>query len=132
MADAGFDNFVRQRFATLLAGEAVPFQILLPSDGSVLQLKARHLKHSLLAGEPVEIFRVTLAGILGLIAPNIDVYYSADAHVLRRFTGISNIRDAHGDNLRVVIDFPPGRLRATDSTDWDENQGRPLASQCTN
>ena len=130
VADAGFDELIRRTWARLIAKEPVPFSLLLLSDGSVLRLKATHLRHEQRGGEDVEIFRVALSGLLGLLAPNIDVTYSTTGHVLRRFEGISNIRDERGHQIRTVIDFPASAHGSSDAKAWDDALHTPLVSRC--
>lgn len=130
VADAGFDEFIRRSWPTLIAATPVGFDILLLSDGSVLHLKASHLRHAQVDAENVDAFRVALSGVLGLIAPNIDVYYSSSDHVLRRFEGISNIRDASGHQMKTVIDFPAGERRPATARAWQDAVDSPLAGRC--
>jgi hypothetical protein len=48
-----------------------------------------------------------LGGLLGWIAPHIDVVYAERDQRLLRFEGLSNLRDDAGDDpLKVRIEFP--------------------------
>ena len=114
-----------------LTDAAVGFDILLLSDGSVLHLKATHVRHTQVAAEDVDVFRVALSGLLGLIAPEIDVTYASSDHVLRRFEGISNIRDESGRQVRTVIDFPRGERRRVSAQVWNDAVNAPLVSRCS-
>ena len=75
-------------------------------------------------------FRVALPGLLGLIAPNVDVSYSAVGHVLRRFEGLSNIRDGRGRQAKVVIDFPALAREVTTAAAWHDALDPPLVASC--
>jgi len=130
VADAGFDEFIRRSWSKLISATPVGFDILLLSDGSVLHLKAIHAKHEQLAGEDVDVFRVSLSGLLGLIAPNIDVTYSSSDHALRRFEGISNIRNANGHQSKTIIDFPALAHRRVGGQAWQEAINSPLHARC--
>lgn len=130
VADAGFDEFIRRSWAVLLSGASVPFDILLLSDGSVLHLQARHLRRERSGGEDVEIFRVALSGLLRLVAPDINVAYASNSRVLRRFEGISNLRDERGRQARVAIDFPEAARQPASAAAWHDALSVPLVPRC--
>lgn len=74
----------------------------------------------------VQTFRLKLSGMLELIAPEIGVAYEAGgARSLRRFTGVSNIRDNDGDRLTARIDFPTSPAPA-DTARWKTASETPL------
>lgn len=107
VADAGFDEFVRAHWPRLLAGDAVPLQFALPSRLRALSFQVQRLRADRVAGEDAEVFRLRLGGLLGLVAPHIDVAYAARSRRLLRFEGLSNLRDAGGRRqLEARIDFP--------------------------
>lgn len=111
VADAGFDAFVRENWDALVAGETVRFDFLVPSRLDYLGFKVRHTGDDTIDGRPARTFRLALGGLLGLIVSGIDVSYDADTRTILRFSGLSNVRNAEGDNYVVRIDFPPDARR---------------------
>ncbi|MGD0053550.1 MAG: hypothetical protein ABSD03_17235 [Vulcanimicrobiaceae bacterium] len=71
-----------------------------------------------LDGVAAEVFRLKLAGVLGGVLSGIDVSYAADTHVLMRYEGLSDLRDAAGDNYRTTINFHPSDRKPAGSADW--------------
>lgn len=103
--DSGFDEFIRSNWQTLMTQGSLSLQFLVPSRLETLGFQLQHLRTGNEDGTPTEVFRLKLQGILGWIAPNIDVTYSERDHVLMRYEGLSDLRDKSGDNLRVDITF---------------------------
>lgn len=130
VADAGFDEFIRRSWDALVAGQPVAFRLLLLTDGSVVNLRATRVGSELLSGEPVERFRVSLSGLLGLIAPDIEVYYAVRDHVLRRFSGVTNLRDEGGKPVRATIDFPAAWRTSTTDAAWSAALSGELVAHC--
>jgi hypothetical protein len=106
VADAGFDEFIRAHWSTLMTDDPVPLHFLVPSRLQALDFEVRHLRSDRADGRPAQVFRLQLAGLLGLVLPGIEVTYDAADRVLVRFEGISDLRDASGDNLQASIVFP--------------------------
>jgi hypothetical protein len=52
-----------------------------------------------------EVFRLNVAGVPGWVVAGIEVAYGAEQHVLVRYGGVSDMRDAAGENSQVYIDF---------------------------
>lgn len=102
VGDAGFDEFLRAR-----AGK--PLGFLVPSLGRKVDFDAVSLGAGCIDGEAVARFRPQLGGLLGRIAPSVEVAYTTDDRSLRRFTGLTNQRDDSGRPLRARIDFPQAR-----------------------
>ena len=131
VADAGFDEFVRDRWDTLLRGERVRFDFLLPSRLDIVSFKLRRLRSESVAGTPAEVFRLSLSGMWAFVAPHIDVYYSSRDRVLLRYEGISNLRDASGDNYEARIEFPLAQRRVdTSSEELERARREPLVGAC--
>lgn len=103
--DAGFDEFVRANWQRLMASQKLPIHFLVPSRLRAMDFQVQRLRHDTADGTPTELFRLKLAGIGGWVLPGIDVSYSADDHVLMRYLGYSDLRDASGDNFRAAITF---------------------------
>lgn len=115
VVDAGFDEFVRKYWDALMAGQTLRMPFLVPSRLNALGLQVRHLRADTIGEVPSELFRLSPAGVLGWLTPSIEVYYRAADHVLLRFDGLSDLRDAGGENLDVQIDFPPADRMPSDS-----------------
>jgi hypothetical protein len=130
VADAGFDEFVRAHWTRLLAGEALPLQFALPSRLRALRFEVQRLRAAPVAGEAAEVFRLRLGGLLGLVAPHIDVAYATRSRRLLRFEGLSNLRDAGGRRqLEARIDFPAPAQPAVEAQ-WRAALSEPLVAAC--
>ena len=119
VADAGFDEFVRVNWQSLLTGNSLSMRFLIPSRVDDLRFRVGHLRSDVLDGKAVEVFRLQLAGALGWILPGIDVYYGAVDRVLMRYVGLSDLRDASQDNMKVDIAFHPRDRTAAGARDID-------------
>ncbi|MFN3389445.1 MAG: hypothetical protein ACK40O_10995, partial [Allosphingosinicella sp.] len=78
----------------------------IPARGQALAFRVRHQGRVDIDARPAELFRLRLGGMLGWIAPHIDVAYTRDGRRLRRYEGLSNLRDGHGRQWMARIDFP--------------------------
>jgi hypothetical protein len=105
VADTGFDDFIRAHWSTLMSGSEVPLHFLVPSRLQAMSFEVQYLHSDVVDGEPAEVFRLKLTGLLGFFLPGIDVTYDRAQHVLVRFDGLSDVRDASGDNLQANIVF---------------------------
>jgi hypothetical protein len=115
VADAGFDEFVRSHWASLMTGDVSQMRFLLPSRLEAYEFQVQRLRHEVVDGIPTEVFRLRLSGFWGWFLTGIDVYYSDSDHSLVRYDGLSDLRDASGDNFKVVIDFPPREAKPGDA-----------------
>ncbi len=106
VADAGFDEFVRTHWQGLMSGKSQELHFLVPSRLEEIGFQAQHLRRDTVDGISAEVFRLKLAGFWGWILPGIDVSYGADDHTLMRYDGLSDLRDASGDNFQTQISFP--------------------------
>lgn len=125
VADAGFDEFVRREWDRLLAGEAVMLRFAIPVRGQALGFRVRHQGRTDIDGRAAELFRLRLGGVLGWIAPHIDVAYDRDQRRLLRYQGLSNLRDGNGDQWVARIDFPAPPIRV-DATTAERARDEPL------
>jgi len=105
VADTGFDDFIRAHWSALMGGSEVPLHFLVPSRLQAMSFEVQYLHSDVVDGEPAEVFRLKLTGLLGFFLPGIDVTYDRAQQVLVRFDGISDVRDASGDNLQANIVF---------------------------
>jgi hypothetical protein len=131
VGDAGFDGFVQDHWEQLVAGDTVRFHFLVPSRLDYMGFKVRQVDEQRIDDRPVRVFRLTLGGLLGLIVSGIDVSYDAESRILMRFQGLSNVRDADGDNYVARIDFPITERR-TESSDaaLEAARSMPLTNRC--
>ena len=109
--DAGFDQFVITRWDELIQGKRLLIKLLIPSMRKFIDFR---IYQSQIAGDK-RILRVEPDSLLfRVFAQTTVLEYAADEPLLLSFKGISNMRDASGDNLQVEITFPRAeRLRST-------------------
>ncbi len=116
VADAGFDEFIRRQWQPLVAGKSVPLRFAVPSRLQTLGFKVSRQGPATVGQEPAETFRLKLGGLLGWIAPHIDVAYGRDSQRLLRFEGLSNLRTDDGRSQLVArIDFPKPAVAAAEA-----------------
>ena len=134
VADAGIDDFVTQHADRLIAGEAVRIPLLVPGERDFMVFKVKRggdaRVDARVDGESALAFRLTLGAWYGRFLPHIDVTYTADDRELRRYEGLSNIRDLKLDNLVVSIDFPPAARAPLDRPVRDAARGVALTRSC--
>jgi hypothetical protein len=112
--DAGFDEFIRNEWPSLLTGEPKPFSFLVPSRMEQMQFVVQHLE-PLRDDANAERFRMKLVGVIGWLVPGIDVAYDVKDRKILSYEGLSNLRDRAGDNFQVHINFPESRRVASDA-----------------
>ncbi|HEU0154173.1 MAG TPA: hypothetical protein VFQ84_12605 [Arenimonas sp.] len=128
VADAGFDEFIRDHWGPLVAGQSVPLRFAVPSRLQSLGFKVNRQGSTEFGGEPAETFRLRLGGLLGWIAPSIDVAYGRDSRRLLRFEGLSNLRTDDGESQLVArIEFPTP-ARAASEAQWQAFAGQTLSA----
>lgn len=113
--DAGFDEFIRSNWRALMTAGTLPLHFLVPSRLEIMNFQVQHVRSDVEESTPVEIFRLKVQGIVGWIAPSIDVSYSDSEHVLVRYQGMSDLRDKDGENLRADIRFPLRERKPSDA-----------------
>lgn len=129
VVDAGFDRYLREHWDALVGGEQPVIPFLVPSEQRFLPFKVRRLTDATARGETR--FRLTLSAWYGFLAPSMDVTYDAATRELRRYTGLTPVRDAGGDNLDVRIEFPADRVRrGVDANEVAAALGEPLSGRC--
>ena len=129
VADAGFDEFVRNNWRALEAGQAVTFPFLVPSRLDFLTFKVKKHNEETIEGVAASVIRLNLAGIFGWFLPYIEVSYRKSDRVLLRYRGITNIRDNAGANVTAQIDFPM-RERTASAADLSALRGQALVKRC--
>ena len=128
VADAGFDQFIQRHWDALVGGRRLPLAFAVPARGRSLAFTVQKAGSAVVGGEKAWVFRLRLDGLLGLVAPGIDVSYGQASRRLLRFEGLSNLRDDAGQRqLAARIDFalPPG---SGTEEQWRQAATRPLAA----
>lgn len=126
--DAGFDEFVRGNWAALVGRQTLTMRFLVPSRLEAMGFKVQHVRSDSVDGAAAEVFRLKVAGVIGWMAPSIDVYYSAKDHVLTRYVGVSDLRNASHDNLTVDIDFRAADRHPGEAHVMESARKAPLAA----
>lgn len=122
--DAGFDAWLRAHWDP----PAAPLQFLVPSrlDWVPLQVQARDGSDRGERG-----FRLRLDAWYGFAAPPLRVTYDRETRRLRRFEGLSNLRDGNGGTQTVRIEFPADAISPPPSQqDLDTAAATPLTGRC--
>jgi hypothetical protein len=71
-----------------------------------MRFRLRKLRATSIDGAAATVIRLSLAGPLGWLLPDIDVTYRDSDRRLMRYLGLTNIRDENGELLSARIDFP--------------------------
>ena len=133
VSDAGFDEFVRIHWADLEAGNTVRFPFLIPSRLDFLTFKVKKHREEMVEGATSSVIRLNLSGVIGWFLPYIEVSYRKSDRVLVRYKGLTNIRNAEGDNLVALIEFPQKERRALPAggAALEVQKAVPLVARCT-
>ena len=124
--DAGFDEFIRENWRSLVAGHTLTMHFLVPSRLSSMDFHVRYLGSGA-EQSTGEMFRLEVAGLLKWVAPSIDVSYTPDDHALVRYQGLSGLRDQKGENLHATITFRTEDRRRADAVAFSAAVQAPLA-----
>lgn len=107
--DAGFDRFIEDRWEALIAGDSFGIPFLVPSYKKFLDFRIRILEAP---ADGLVTFRMEpKSAVLRLFAEPIDVTYDVNDRALKRYLGVSNIKNRRGENLNVRVDFPAASRR---------------------
>lgn len=125
VADAGFDEFLRQSWSQLGAGKSRPLAFVVPTFGRSLAFEVRGLGRHGSGTSEVQRFELRLEGLLGKVIAPISVEYTTTDRRLRRFAGLTNVRDDRGDPIKARIDFPLAPQPA-ETKHWQAAATQPL------
>lgn len=101
----GFNNFIRQQWGRLVAGEAVPCDLALPNRLQVIGFRIAREKPPM---PGVERFKVSVDNaFIAFFAPTIHVEYDAQTRFLRAYDGLTNVTDAKDRGLTVLLKYQP-------------------------
>lgn len=129
--DAGFDAYVHQHWDQLSESGGSPVLFLVPSALRYLDFSARVPRDEQADGAELRCFRLSLANWYGFALPHIDIGYDKQSHELRQYSGVSNIRDGGGHNVRVDIRFPPSERRTdVSAAEVERAAAMPLTGRC--
>lgn len=107
VADAGFDNFIRARWQPLNRNDKQALQFAVPARLKSYGFNLQRIGTTRYANQSAQVFKLGLNGLLGYIAPNIEVTYSSRDKRLLRFKGLTNIlSDSGNKQLNAIIEFP--------------------------
>jgi hypothetical protein len=128
--DAGFDRYVVDHWARLETGRVTaPF--LVPSRFRALDFRIGDAVDARESGRAVRRFRMTLAGLLGVALPPIELTYDVAGRRLLRFRGPGTVRDARGRLQALRVEFPDAPTATGVTTAEIQSAGRtPLATSC--
>lgn len=104
--DAGFDAMIRTHWSRLSTEAGISANFLLPSALRFLKVSIKQVKDKPVPS--VTHLRMQLDTWYGFATPDTDLHYRSSDQRLLRFNGIGTIRDAHGRNQTVRIEFPGG------------------------
>lgn len=130
VADAGYDEFVRQRWDELITGEKVRLDFIVPSRLTYYGFAVKKTGEEKVDDGELQVFRLGLSGFFRIFVPDIEVAYDAETRELRRFVGLTNIRNVEDKNVEARISFP----RGADVVDAERAAGasvEPLSGRCS-
>ena len=103
--DAGFDEFVREHWDVLVAGENLEFQFPFADRESLVELRIGPRACSYESSTD-QCFRLDLANwFLRLLVAPIELGYDREDRQLVRYRGLSNIGDGSGNGLVVDLRY---------------------------
>lgn len=104
VVDAGFDNYVRERWNELSRGETVRFPFLIAGRDSPVPMKASSKEGGACKGGRLCLSVSLDAWLVSLLVEPIRLVYDSERRLLQ-YQGISNIRDGDGRSQQVRIDY---------------------------
>ncbi len=120
VVDAGFDNYVRQRWLELSGGESIRFPFLIAGRDRPLAMRAGPDKDDDCEESNVCLEIELDSWLLGMIVDPIELTYDRDTRRLLRFQGISNLKDDEGGSQQVDIRYqypqPPANTSDADES----------------
>ena len=109
--DAGFDRFIELHWDSLVAGDVIEREFLIPSQLDFYTFEVERAKTEGLDDYAFEL-RIKSMFLQMFVQP-VLVHYDSRTRSLLRYEGISNIRNGEGENFDVRIEFPsPTRAQA--------------------
>ncbi|HAZ60679.1 MAG TPA: hypothetical protein DCY89_03795 [Gammaproteobacteria bacterium] len=112
VADAGFDQFMRQHLEGLARGERKVFDFIVPSQLRALRFRVEKVGETKRDG--LSLLQLVLRPdgfILRNLVASVELDYDLASGMLYEYRGISNVRQPNGDSYRARIVFPPAERR---------------------
>ncbi len=128
VADAGFDEYVRGNWGALVAGTTLPVDFAVPSSRRSYTFNLRKIGSPTIDGVPSHLFRLKISGLLGLVAPQIDVAYAQQTRRLLQFEGVTNLRDDKGKQWAARIAFKDQAAVPVEDGRWSAVLAAPLGA----
>jgi hypothetical protein len=126
--DAGFNEFVLQHWDTLVGGSSLSVPFLVPSKRAFYPFKVEKVENA--ASPDTFTVRLSLAAWYSILVPRIDVVYDRASRRLRRYEGMSNMRDASGKNYKVRVEFPTAASTPPSPEQIQQALTAPLTESC--
>lgn len=130
VADAGYDEFVRQRWGELMTGEKVRLDFIVPSRLTYYGFAVQKTGEEKVDDGELKVFKLGLSGFFRIFLPDIEVAYDAETRELRRFVGLTNIRNVEDKNVEARISFPRG-AEVVEAERAASAGGEPLSGRCS-
>ncbi len=106
ISDAGFDNFIIKHWADLIAGEKYKREFLIPSMMNFINFRIYQDKIIDENGQLLRVINIEPDSFfIRAFAGTTRLYYDNEKPKLRKFDGVSNMRDNNGDNYNVMIRY---------------------------
>ncbi|NIT41654.1 MAG: hypothetical protein GTN46_09210 [Gammaproteobacteria bacterium] len=107
VADAGFDELIISQWEDIVADKPVTRKFLIPGLLSFYDFRIYQAEVQMKDGERSRVIHVEPDNFFyRLLGGTTRLVYAYDEPRLKVFQGVSNMRDAEGDNLQVKIVFP--------------------------
>jgi hypothetical protein len=105
VVDAGFDHFVRGKWADLISGDVVRFPFLVAGFDEPLKMRAGLDKTISCPAQELCLEIALDSWVMRFLADPIGLVYSRDDRKLLRYQGLSNIRGEQNESLFVDIHY---------------------------
>ncbi len=106
ISDAGFDNFIIKHWDELIAGEIFRREFLIPSMMDFIKFRIYQDKVVNENGQSLRVINIEPDSFLiRAFAGTTKLFYDGETPKLRKFDGVSNMRDGNGDNFKVKIRY---------------------------
>lgn len=130
--DSGFTVFVHRHWGELMAGQRLKMHFLVPSRRKFLAFRVTRHRDKQAAAQGVVVLRLEIDHWFAFALPHIDVGYTEATRSLRWFRGLSNLRDAKGNNVRVVLTYPADqRDQTVTAAQIEAARKAPLTGRCS-